>query len=66
MNDALSLMVKVSHLAKLVTRLPISTKKDQHGVSQKDKRVLNNKVESIYKELIVLNRTQREESTKER
>jgi len=56
MVNGLSLIAHVRGLARLVNRLPTSIKKDVQGLSQKEKRVLNNKIETIYKELVVLNR----------
>lgn len=61
MNDINNVLRRVRDLNKIVNRLPSSIKKDEQGISQKDKRVLNTMVNNIYKEVAVLLKQQREE-----
>ncbi|MBT7349743.1 hypothetical protein HN803_03020 [candidate division WWE3 bacterium] len=61
MNDVNKVLGKIRKLSVVVARLPSSIKKDEQGLSQKDKRVLNTMVNNIYKEVAVLLKQQREE-----
>ena len=61
MNDVNKVLCKIRELNKLVSRLPSSIKKDEQGLPQKEKRVLNTMVSNIYKEVVVLLKQQREE-----
>ena len=61
MNDVNKVLCKIRELNKVVSRLPSSIKKDEQGLPQKEKRVLNTMVSNIYKEVVVLLKQQREE-----
>jgi|3_EtaG_2_1085321.scaffolds.fasta_scaffold08065_5 hypothetical protein len=61
MNDVNKVLVKIRKLNQIISRMPASIKKDEQGLSQKDKRVLNTMVNNIYKEVAVLMKQQREE-----
>jgi len=61
MNDVNKVLCMIRKLNVVVGRLPSSIKKDEQGLSQKDKRVLNTMVNNIYKEVAVLMKQQREE-----
>tara|TARA_R110000744_G_C18900171_1_gene509146 strand:+ start:255 stop:443 length:189 start_codon:yes stop_codon:yes gene_type:complete len=61
MNDVNKILCKVRDLNKVVSRLPLSIKKDEPGLLQKEKRALDTMVNNIYRELAVLLRQQREE-----
>ena len=61
MNKISDTLLRVRQLNKTVNRLRTSIKKDEQGISQKDKRVLNVMINHIYKELVVLTKQQREE-----
>tara|TARA_Y100000310_G_scaffold246308_1_gene251540 strand:- start:2747 stop:2935 length:189 start_codon:yes stop_codon:yes gene_type:complete len=61
MNDVNKVLCKIRELNKVVSRLPLSIKKDEQGLPQKEKRVLNTMVSNIYKEVVVLLKQQREE-----
>ena len=52
---------KVRVLDQMISRVPVSLKKDQEGIPTRDKRVLNALVKDIYKELVLLTKKQREE-----
>jgi hypothetical protein len=61
MNDINKVLSKIRKLNVVVGRLPSSIKKDEQGLPQKEKRVLNTMVNDIYKEVAVLLKQQREE-----
>lgn len=61
MNKISDTLLRVRQLNKIVNRLQSSIRKDEQGISQKDKRVLNVMVNHIYRELVVLTKQQREE-----
>jgi len=63
-NHALSVISKTKIVQTHIQRLPTSVKKDESGISQKDKRELIKKIDSIYKELLVLKNKIEEESWK--
>ena len=43
----------IRELEKIISRLPSSIKNDVQGISQKDKRVITHKVNTIYKEMVM-------------
>tara|TARA_R110000824_G_scaffold81446_6_gene204756 strand:+ start:140 stop:340 length:201 start_codon:yes stop_codon:yes gene_type:complete len=66
MIDLSSAILKVKEMDKIIRHLKTSIKSDEQGVSQKEKRVLNKKIDSIYKELISLSIQQKKDQRKER
>jgi hypothetical protein len=61
-NHILSVISKTKTVQNHIQRLPTSVRKDESGISQKDKRELIKKIDSIYKELLVLKNKIEEES----
>jgi len=61
-RQSIGIISKIRDLQTTINRLPISVKKDESGVSQKDKRALTQKLDIIYRELLHLRNNIEEES----
>lgn len=61
-RQSIGVISKIKDLQTAINRLPISVKKDENGVSQKDKRALIQRLDIIYRELLHLRNNIEEES----
>lgn len=61
-RQSIGVISKIKDLQTTINRLPISVKKDENGISQKDKRTLTQKIDIIYRELLHLRNNIEEES----
>ena len=48
----INIFSKLKDLQLNINRLPISLKKDEAGILQKDRRILSQKIDIIYKEVL--------------
>ena len=48
----INIVSKLKDLQLNINRLPISLKKDEAGILQKDRRILSQKIDIIYKEVL--------------
>jgi len=61
-KGCISVINKIKDLQLSINRLPISIKNDENGISQKDKRILLQKINVIQKEVMFIKDNIEEES----
>jgi len=60
-KKVINIASRLKDLQKNIKRLPISLKKDEAGILQKDKRILTQKIDTIYKEMLSIKNNIEEE-----
>jgi hypothetical protein len=61
-KGCISVISKIKDLQLSINRLPVSIKNDENGISQKDKRILLQKINVIQKEVMFIKDNIEEES----